>query len=210
MRPKSQSSGSLAAAVLTLAVCALAALAACRNGTADRLAANGIAPVYNPRTGRLEQLLSDRDHNGTTETRAFMDGAAIKYIEIDRNDDGAPDRWEYYGNLLATAGEVGQSPSVIDHAEEANGPDRTITRREFYVGGVIRRVVDDTNFDGRPDKWEQYDQGALQRVDLDLLGRGFASQRLTYDAAGRVTAVESDPDGSGVFRPVAAVVQVKR
>jgi hypothetical protein len=205
MCPNPKTCGLVAAAVL-----ALAASAACRNSAADRLAANGIAPVYNPRTGRLEQLVSDRDHNGTKETRAYMDGAAIKYIEIDRNSDGAPDRWEYYSNQTVTAGEVGQSPSVIDHAEEANGPDKTITRREFYVGGVIRRVVDDTNFDGRPDKWEQYDQGVLQRVDLDLVGRGVASQRLNYDAAGRVTSVQSDPDGTGVFRAVEAVLQVKR
>ena len=116
------------------------------------------------------------------ETRAFMDGTDIKYIEIDRNGDGAPDRWEYYGTPAAAAGITAAASNVIDHAEEANGPDRTITRREFYVDGVIRRVVDDTNFDGRPDKWEQYERGVLVQVEMDLVGKGYPSRRLVYSA----------------------------
>jgi hypothetical protein len=183
--------------------------AACGATVEDRLAANGISPVYNPRTGALEQLLSDRDGDGRKETRAYMEGATIKYIEIDRNGDGAPDRWEYYSSPTAAPG--GAAPAnVIDHAEEANGPGRAITRREFYADGVIRRVVDDTNFDGRPDKWETYDRGVLASVELDLNGAGLPTQRLVYDAAGTVTAVLSDPTGTGVFRPVSVPSSVKR
>lgn len=164
-------------------------LAACRGSAADRLAANGISPIYNAQTGRLEALVSDRDHDGRPETRARMDGGTITSIEIDRNGDGVPDRWEYYN----------VTPNVIDHAEEANGPGPAITRREFYVDGVIRRVVDDTDLDGRPDKWEFYERGTLVSVEVDLLGHGFASQRLVYSAAGEVDRVETDPDGDGVF-----------
>lgn len=173
---------------------------ACRRDVPDPLAAQGIKPVYNERTGRLEELLSDRDHDGRAETRAFMDGAVVKYIEIDRNGDGVPDRWEYY--TAAPAGRGATRPSsVIDHAEEANGKDAAITRREFYADGAISRVVDDTNLDGRPDKWERYDHGVLAQVDLDLVGKGYPSQRLRYDTTGTVVAVETDPDGTGVFRP---------
>lgn len=197
--------GRYAAALLALAVGA-----GCRDGSAARLAENGISPVYNPRTGQLEQLLSDRDHDGRQETRAFMDGAVIKYIEIDRNGDGAPDRWEYYGSASMAAAGGGTAANVIDHAEEANGPDRTITRREFYADGMIRRVVDDTNLDGRPDKWEQYDHGVLASVEMDLLGKGFPTQRLRYNASGEVIAVETDPDGRGVFQPVSPASKVKR
>lgn len=198
-------SGRYAAVILALVVAA-----GCRDASRDRLAANGISPVYNPRTGQLEQLLSDRDHDGRAETRAFMDGAVIKYIEIDRNGDGVPDRWEYYGSESNAAAGGSAATNVIDHAEEANGPDRSITRREFYADGVIRRVVDDTNLDGRPDKWEQYDHGVLVSVELDLVGKGFPSQRLRYSASGEVTAVETDPDGRGVFQPVSPASKVKR
>ncbi len=189
----------IADVVLTAA--ALVAAAACGSSRpGDQLAANGISPVYNQQTGWLEQLLSDRDHDGRNETRAFMDGAVIKYIEIDRNGDGRPDRWEYYGSSPASG--AAPASNLIDHADEANGAGQTITRREFYVDGAIQRVVDDTDADGRPDKWETYERGVLAQVDLDLLGKGRPTQRLRYDAAGHVTAVESDPDGDGVFQPV--------
>jgi len=176
-----------------IASAALVALlsAGCRADAVDRLAASGIAPVYNDKTGRLEQLVSDRDGDGTKETRAFMDGAVIKYIEIDRDADGSPDRWEYYQS----------KPNVIDHAEEGVSVDR-ISRREFYADGVIRRVVDDTDADGRPDKWEHYENGSLVRLELDLIGKGYASQRLVYTGAGDVARIETDQNGTGVFTRV--------
>lgn len=177
----------------TTILIAIACTVSCRSGR-DPLTTNGLSPVYNAQSGRLEQLASDRNGDGKPETRAFMDGPLIKYIEIDRNGDDVTDRWEFY---LA-------APNIIDHAEEANGGDRRITRREFYADGVIRRVVDDVDGDGRPDKWEQYDNGVLARVDLDLLGKGFASQRLVYTATGDVVRIETDPEGDGGFVPVAA------
>jgi hypothetical protein len=184
-----------------VALLAVLALAACRASVQEQLNAKGIQPVYNERTGQLEQLVSDQDGDGRKETRAFMDGARIEYIEIDRNGDGAPDRWEYYRPV---SGGAPGAPSLIDHAEEANGSERGITRREFYVNGTIARVVDDTNADGKPDKWETYRDGVLARVDLDLTGSGAPIQRLTYGPSGAVTAVEVDAEGTGVFRPVAA------
>ena len=158
-----------------------------------------VAPVYNQETGKLEQLVSDRDGDGRPETRAFMDGAVLKHIEIDRNGDGKPDRWEYYagGPFAAKGGGFG-APSV-ERAEEANGADARITRREFFSGGVVQRVEDDTDGDGRTDKWEWYEKGQLARVELDLVGKGFASQRLVYGAGGSVIRIETDPDGDGVF-----------
>lgn len=151
-------------------------------------------PIYNKETGKLEQLVSDRNRDGTPDTRAYMDGVIVKYIEIDRNGDGVADRWEYYKPVSEGNAEV-----AIDHAEESNGQTARISRREFFVGGVVRRVEEDTDDDGRPDKWESYEAGVLTRVDLDLLGRGFASQRLVYGGDGSVIRIETDPEGDGVF-----------
>jgi hypothetical protein len=154
----------------------------------------GVDTVYNRETGKLEQLLADRDRDGKVDTRAFMEGAILKYVEVDRNGDGLPDRWEHYSGGESTA-----DPNQIDQAEEANGLDSHITRREFYTNGVIHRVIDDIDADGRPDKWESYEAGTLSIVELDLVGQGLPSQRLLYDKAGTVTRVETDPDGDGVF-----------
>jgi len=183
---------------VALALACAAGLTGCAQSTQDALAARGIAPIYNAQTGKLEQLLSDRDGDGRKETRAYMDGTVIKYIEIDRTGDGAPDRWEYYVSNL------------IDHAEEVNGPGKDITRREFFLAGVIKRVVDDVDLDGRPDKWETYEDGVLARVELDLVGKGYSTQRLSYDARGTVTLIESDPEGDGVFVRILPDVQRRR
>ena len=180
---------------LTLTLCWCLGLAGC-NGS--RPGGPEVSPVYNQETGKLEKLVSDKNGDGKVDTWAFMDGAVLKYIEQDRNGDGQPDRWEYYEEGTITR------PGRILRADEANGPSKLVTRREQYENGVIRRVTDDTDADSRPDKWETYENGQLVRVDLDLVGKGYPSQRLVYGEGGVVSRVETDPDGDGVFTPVAA------
>lgn len=172
--------------VLALAVGA----AACANtGAAGRT-----TPVYNKDTGRLEQLVSDRNGDGRIDTRAIMDGVRFKSIEIDRSADGQPDRWEYYETDA-------KNQSVLSRAEEANGPGRTVTRKEFYEKGRISRVEEDTDFDGRVDKWEFYQDGGLVRLELDLQGKGFPDRRIYYGKGGVIEKLEVDPDGDGKFEP---------
>jgi len=152
-----------------------------------------VTPVYNQQTGRLEQLIADRQGDGKVDMRAYMSGTHLTLIEIDRNRDGHPDRWEYYGQT--PAGEAKTLRVLLIRAEEANGPDSRVTRREFYVKGVLDHVEEDTDVDGRIDKWEQYENGALVRIDLDLSGRGFADHRMTYRADGSLEATTIDSTG---------------
>jgi hypothetical protein len=167
------------------------ALVGCSGGDAQPAAS--ATPVYNQQTGRLEELRSDRDGDGTVDTRAFMDGTQVVRIEMDRDNDGRVDRREFY-----TAA-AGQSQSVIERAEETPGADDVVRRWEFYVGGALERVEEDSSLDGQADKWEFYRAGRLVRVDLDLAGRGKATRRLHYGPGGTVDRVEGDPDGDGVF-----------
>lgn len=153
-------------------------------------------PVYNPQTGRLEEIVSDRDGDGVVDTRAFMDGTRLLRIEIDRDNDGRVDRWEFY---ISSPG----SPQgvLIERAEEANGPDATVTRRDVYEAGVLRRAEEDTDLDGRIDKWEVYENGRLAHVDLDLAGQGRPTRRFVYGPDGTVARMEADEDGDGQFEP---------
>jgi hypothetical protein len=183
-------------ATLFMGLLGLALVAGCRQQAPEK-PAGAPTPVYNKDTGVLEQLVSDRNGDGKPDTWAFMEGTRIVRIEIDRNGDGRRDRWEYYSKPLPDG-----SPTTIERADEANGPDETtVTRHEIYDAGVLRTVEEDTDEDGRIDKWESYEYGHLSRVDLDLAGKGKPTRRLVYDASGAVTSVEVDPDGDGVFSP---------
>ena len=180
-----------------------ATLAACAPEPAN---APSTTAVYSRTTGRLEQLVSDEDGDGTPEARAFMDGTALTRIELDRDANGQPDRWEYYEPAPAGAAHVADpaAGTRIVRAEEAHGGDGTVTRREFFEAGVLTRVEEDTDLDGRVDKWETYAANVLTRVDLDLSGRGHADRRLVYGPAGEMLSVEADSDGDGRFEPVSA------
>ena len=46
-------------------------------------------------------------------------------------------------------------------AEQASGADGKMNRVEFYEHGKLARVEEDTNGDGRVDKWETWTEGAL-------------------------------------------------
>lgn len=155
-------------------------------------------PIYSKDTGRLEQLVSDRDGDGKLDTRAFMDGTTLQRIEIDRNADGRPDRWEHYHTA---ANARARSEVEIERAEEANGSNERITRREFYERGTVVRIEEDSNADGRIDKWEHYGGGQLVRIELDLKGAGFPDRRMTYRPDGGVDRVEVDLEGRGNWRP---------
>lgn len=160
--------------------------------------AGDATPVYSKTTGKLEQLVSDRNHDGKAEATAYMDGATLQRIELDRNSDGKPDRWEYYAAPPAAAGgssTAGAVPDIVK-AEEANGSDGRITRRELYREGRLAAVEEDVDGDGRIDKWETYADGELRQVDLDVDGSGTAGQRLIYHANGSVTSAAL-PKGAG-------------
>jgi hypothetical protein len=156
-------------------------------------------PVYNPENGRLEQLVSDIDGDGSVDTRGYLDGRRLTRIEIDRNGDRRPDRWEFYRDLN-TGGTVPTPQPEIERVEEADGPEHRITRREFYEHGQLLRVEDDSDLDGQADRWEYYESGLLTRIEMDLTGAGFPDRRLIYRRDGTIDRVEVNPEGDGVWR----------
>jgi len=172
--------------------------AACQSTSATTTAGNAaVKPVYNKDTGVLEQLVADREGNGRIDMRAHMTGARVDSVEIDRNHDGQPDRWEFYE---ARATRQGASRTQLTRAEEANGAGQRVTRWEYYEAGQIRRVEEDTDDDARVDKWELYEHGSLVRMDLDLAGRGFPDRRLIYRPDGGLDRTEVDDKGDGRFK----------
>ena len=57
---------------------------------------------------------------------------------------------------------------------------------------------EDTNGDGKPDRWETYDDGRLKAVEFDENGDGVRDRRLTYENS-QVVSIETEPDAGGHY-----------
>ena len=185
-----------------------------------------LEPVYNKKSGRLEQLKYDSDGNGKFDTFSYMDGPTILRIEIDRDEDGKIDRWEYYGpgkalervalsraqNGVADTWQYFDAAGSISRVEigEQVRPDKVrLDRIEYYDKGVIVRVEEDTDHDGHIDKWETYDGNRLVSVAFDERHRGGPTRRILYGANGDVR-IEVDAVGDGHFVAQPAVQKETR
>lgn len=199
----------------------IATLFGCRNAGKERLRDTTKA-TYDTATGKLKELTYDANKNGRIDTWTDMDGTRPLRSRVDRNEDGRIDRWEYYdGNgRLAKVGFSRKDDGKPDAwafsgADErlqrieisSRGDENRIDRREYYdpsraTGPDDRRALvraeEDTNADGKPDKWETYDSGAIRTAAFDETGDARPDRRLNYDN-GTLVLIESDPDASAKF-----------
>ena len=191
---------------------------ACAAGCSPAPGPRKAVPSYDLFTGRLIQLSADQNGDGRIDQWTYLEGNRPLRGEADTDGDGRVDRWEYF-DAAARLTHIGTS-SLNDGVEDtwawvtpANGEarldrsrqrDRHVDRREFYKGDTLVRTEEDSNKDGRIDKWDRYDGARLIEASFDTtLTRGRPDRRLTYDATGKVTATEEDPDGDGTFVRVA-------
>ena len=174
-----------------------------------------IQPVYDQTTGKLQLLKYDANGNGTTDTWSYMDGAHVVRIEVDSDEDGKINRWEYYGpdEQLEKIGfsrqgdgkeDAWKFPSpggASDRIGISTRRDGTITRTEQYKGDRLVSAEEDVDEDGKIDKWETYEGDHLASVAFDTLHRGTPDRRMVYGLNGSAK-LEVDPAGDGHFRPV--------
>jgi hypothetical protein len=176
--------------------------------------ANRINPEYDKRTGRLQTLRYDSNGDGRVDMTSTMDGARVTKIEIDKDFDGHPDRWEYYDAQLKLekvgfsrasdgkedAWSLADAAGNIERIDVSTKRDGTIQRVEHYKDGMLVRADEDTNGDGKPDKWETCDGDRLAMVAYDTLHRGTADRRLIYGVDG-TAHLEFDAKGNGTWTP---------
>lgn len=202
-------------AALVLMALTAVTLMGCQAGESGRR----VVPSYDSFTSRLVQLAADQNGDGRLDQWSYLDGGAPLRGEADTDGDSRIDRWEYF-DAQARLVRVGTS-SASDGVEDTwtftvpvNGEgqiahsrkrDRAIDRREYFNGTVLLRVEEDTNADGRTDKWERYEGPIRREVAFDTTFQAQRpNRRLVYDAGGRFERIESDPDGDGVFTPLAS------
>ena len=195
-------------------------LAACSDPDKERLKQTTKA-TYDQSTGRLKELTYDANKNGRIDTWTDMDGTRPIRARIDRNEDGKLDRWEYYDEKGQLA-KVGFSRSddgkpdawafagadgKVVRIEVSSAKDETkIDRWERYEPkgagpegvGALLASDEDTNGDGKPDKWETYEGGALKTAEFDDNHDSKRDRRLTY-VAGALASIETEPDASGNY-----------
>jgi hypothetical protein len=210
-----------------LAILTAVAAIACADAEKERLIRTTV-PTYDSATGKLTQLTYDANRDGRVDTWTSMDGTRPLLSRIDRNEDGKIDRWEYYsdtgalvkvgfsrkddGNVDAWA--FSGSNGQVERIDlSSTGSESSIDRREYYLAShsetaqptLVRADVDADN-DGRIDRWETYEDGAIRTIAYDQDGDGVPDRRLTYAQAALVL-IESDPDGSGGFATRRRVTQ---
>jgi len=196
-------------------------LQACADPERERLKAT-TKPTYDKATGQLTELTFDANRNGRVETWTEMNGNRPVRSRIDANEDGNIDRWEYYdqAGTLAKVGfsrKAGRTPDAwayagaggrIDRIEVSSTADESrIDRWEFYDAsavpgpdgtGPLLRVEEDTNGDGKRDKWERYENGLVTTAEFDENADGRPDRRLKYRDA-ELISIETTPDGRGDY-----------
>jgi hypothetical protein len=160
---------------------------------------------YDQQTGRLRQLIYDSNKNGKPDSFSYMDGTRVLRVEIDKDEDGKIDRWEYYGadNKLEKVGLSRANDGKVDQWAY-QGPDGTVaridsstkrdgkvSRTEFYEKGALVRTEEDTDGNGAIDKWETYSDGILASVAFDTEKTGRPTRRLVYGKDGSLERTES-------------------
>ena len=190
-------------------------VSSCAGGDAN--AKKGIEPVYDKQTGKLTLLKYDSNGNGKVDTFSYMDGARVVRIEIDKDEDGKIERWEYYGpdQQLLKIGLSRANDGRVDawsypnpdgstaRMDLSSTRDGSVDRTEYYEKNALVRAEEDTDGDGRIDKWETYDGARLASVAFDTIHRGTADRRFLYGADGSAR-LEVDEKGDGHFVAVNA------
>jgi len=96
---------------------------------------------------------------------------------------------------------------VLFRSEVSTDGNGHFNRIEYYQGESLARVEEDSNGDGRVDKWETYaaDPRAadspppIVSAAFDDSFRGAPNRRFIYRPDGTVLRAEVDPDADGRF-----------
>jgi hypothetical protein len=186
----------------------LVVVGACDRGAVE--ARRRIAPEYDKETGKLRLLKFDSNGNGIVDTWSYMEGARVVRIEIDKDEDGKIDRWEYYtpeqklekiGLSREKDGRedewmYNRPDGSVERIEISTRRDGKVTRVERYEHDAMISAEEDTDGDGAFDKWETYDGDRLVSVAFDTQRRGTPDRRLIYDANGAARLEVASTDGT--------------
>jgi hypothetical protein len=125
---------------------------------------------YDAASGHLRRLTFDLRGNGHYDAVSIMDGTRIDRIELDLDQNGKTDRWDFYdgGSSLRKVGLSRRNDGVMDaqaffdgsgglaRIEISTRRDGAFNRTEYYDRGVLVRSIEHHAADGHPDTWATY------------------------------------------------------
>ena len=176
---------------LAIAAGCLTAMLSCGQSTKNNAA---VKAEYDQKTGKLSQLTVNAAKDGKPNITSYMDGSKFLRIEVDSDENGSIDRWEYYGpdQKLEKVGLSRSKDGIVDSwlyegpdglpkkVEISSRRDGKVSRTEFYEKGELTRAEEDTDQDGRADKWETYAGGSLATVSFDMAKSGKPTVTVDY------------------------------
>lgn len=206
--------------ILGIFLTVFATLACSSESTGDRPQA-----VYDNETGRLRTITFDANKNGKNDSVSYMDGTRIVRIELDLDENGKVERWDFYGlyGELEKVGSSSLNDGVMDsqafygaanafqRIEISTKRDGRFDKTEFYERNhnLLVRTEEDTNGDSRPDKWDTYEPNpnakageagyTITSTAFDDTGTGRPNRRFVYGPDGAISRFEVDPEGDGTF-----------
>lgn len=147
--------------------------------------------LYGGPDNHLERVVydGDGDHRAEVVTIYGPGGRPIQ-AQIDTDNDGIVDRWEYYApdGHIAKVGTSRRFPGQPDLWSYPDG-----------FGGVSRREYDDDG-DGRPERAETLLDGAVVAEEYDTNGDGRWDRRLVRGPDGSIARIDVDPKGDGSWQ----------
>jgi hypothetical protein len=161
-----------------------------------------VSPVYDPDTQTVTRLDYDSDADGRVDLRSYMQNARAVRLEADGNGDGRVDRWEYYradGQLdrlgTSSRGDGREDTWIVQNGTQmrvdiSTRRDGVVDRHEFRENNVLVRAEQDSDFDGRIDEWQRFENGRLRELLVDTSRSGRADRRLVYAANGTLERIE--------------------
>jgi hypothetical protein len=175
------------------------------DGRTYRFLDKGAWKGYYDEQGRIAVAEYDSNGDGRADYIAHYDEKKqIRLIEVDEDHDAWVDRWEHYdaAGVLEKVGrwrrQKGREdewtyrgadgrPERIEYDDNGDG---RVDRAEVFEDGAVVAVETDSDGNGAIDRWQTWQRGRLVREELDTDGDGRPDRRLVFGPKSRLLRVE--------------------
>jgi hypothetical protein len=153
--------------------------------------------------GQIDRWEYHTDPKGSAGSNGSDGSKGSRGSDGSKGSDGSTGSTGSTGSIGSIGSSSGDAGDVtLERIDRATKFDGKISRREYFEHGALTRIEEDTDGDGKIDKWETYSAGTLATLAIDTKARGTPDRRLIYQPDGTLSRIETDPSGTGTWRPL--------